>query len=262
MIPKIIHYTWFSNDPMPAEVQRCMDSWHRLMPDYEYVLWDYAKVKDIDNTWLKECLQERKWAFASDFIRVYAVCHHGGIYLDTDCYIHKSFGDLLHQSAFIGCEWTIHADTHPNEHYLTSHCFGAEKGNKYIKNCLDYYSNRHFILSENTSLSHRLRYDEKLMPFVQSELAKQIGYDPRPSACHVIQNLEHGVKVYPVGCLDCYSITPSTYCQHLCLGAWRDYQFRANSPAHVTLAYRVRYNLKKYLYLIFDRLGYIFIKKD
>ena len=40
MIPKIIHYCWLSGDPFPESIQRCIDSWKRVLPDYEIVLWD------------------------------------------------------------------------------------------------------------------------------------------------------------------------------------------------------------------------------
>ena len=104
MIPKIIHFTWFSGDPYPQLIQDCIDSWHKVMPDYEYVLWDYNKIKDIDSIWLKECLAQKKWAFAADFVRLYALFYYGGIYLDTDVDVYKPLDKFLEQRAFIGRE--------------------------------------------------------------------------------------------------------------------------------------------------------------
>ena len=40
MIPKKIHYCWLSNDPMPQQLQKCVDSWKKFLPDYEIVKWD------------------------------------------------------------------------------------------------------------------------------------------------------------------------------------------------------------------------------
>ena len=96
MIPKRIHYTWFSGDPFPPIVQRCIDSWHRYMPNYEFVLWDVERIEDIDSVWLKQCIAKKKWAFAADYVRLYAVYTEGGIYLDTDCMAYQSFDALLH----------------------------------------------------------------------------------------------------------------------------------------------------------------------
>lgn len=36
MIPKIIHYCWLSDNPMPQEEQDYIKSWHQLMPDYMF----------------------------------------------------------------------------------------------------------------------------------------------------------------------------------------------------------------------------------
>ena len=38
MIPKIIHYCWLSNDPIPDDLKTCMDSWKKYLPDYEFIL--------------------------------------------------------------------------------------------------------------------------------------------------------------------------------------------------------------------------------
>ena len=43
MIPKVIHYCWLSGDPIPEKLQRCMDSWKKFLPDYEFVLWDLER---------------------------------------------------------------------------------------------------------------------------------------------------------------------------------------------------------------------------
>ena len=91
MIPKIIHYTWFSGDEMPQIVNECMASWERHLPDYEFRLWDMDAIKDIDAVFLREALSVKKWAYAADYVRLYALYHEGGIYLDTDVMVYKSF---------------------------------------------------------------------------------------------------------------------------------------------------------------------------
>ena len=133
MIPKIIHYTWFSNDPYPEMVEECIASWHKQMPEYEFRLWDMSSIIDIDSVFLREALQERKWAFAADFVRLYAIYHNGGIYLDTDVIVYKSFDPLLEQRAFIGRENSVQVDQSSTVVYLTSHCFGAEKRPPFFK---------------------------------------------------------------------------------------------------------------------------------
>lgn len=59
MIPKIIHYTWFSDDPYPEKIKECMKSWKIHMPDYQFIHWDMEKIKDIKVPFLKEALKKR-----------------------------------------------------------------------------------------------------------------------------------------------------------------------------------------------------------
>ena len=84
MIPKKIHYCWFSGEDFPEEIRKCMESWARMLPDYELVLWDAEKAYSTGIPWVRDALEQRRWAFASDAVRLYALYSQGGIYLDTD----------------------------------------------------------------------------------------------------------------------------------------------------------------------------------
>jgi len=217
MIPKIIHYTWFSNDPYPEEIQQCIDSWHKHMPEYEFRLWNMDNIKDLDSDWVKEAISVKKWAFAADYVRLYAVYNYGGIYLDTDCIVFKSFDPLLNK-AFICREHCYRFGNGYAECYLGSHCFGAEKGNPYIKRCLDYYDGRHFIQTTRTDMAAPLIYDQKLLPYIQAELAKEIGYCSMASADKKIQDLKGLITVYPYYM---FGKDKGSYCYHLAYGSWR-----------------------------------------
>ena len=219
MIPKIIHYTWFSGDPYPEKIKNCMDSWKTYLSDYEFVHWDMNRIKDIPSVWLQECIEEKKWAFAADYVRLYALYHFGGIYLDTDCMVYKSFDDLLNLSCFIGKENLIQFQNFNIECYLASHCIGAEKGNGFIELCLSHYNNRHFKLIDEPRLPKVLRYDMTLLPFIQSEIAKTLGYNPTPSY-QQIQEL-NDVTIFPSSYFDPHSEKEKfTYCKHLGAGSW------------------------------------------
>ena len=52
MIPKIIHYCWLSGDPFPDLINKCIDSWHNILSDYEFMLWDTRKIDVNSNLWL------------------------------------------------------------------------------------------------------------------------------------------------------------------------------------------------------------------
>ena len=141
MIPKKIHLCWLSGDPYPAKIARCIESWKTFLPDYEIVLWD-TKRFDLDQSpWVREAFEKKKYAFAADYIRFYALYHEGGVYLDSDVEVVKSFDDLLDLPYFIGAE---KAGT-PEAAII-----GAERGCDWIKQCLDYYDGRHFALADGS----------------------------------------------------------------------------------------------------------------
>lgn len=257
MIPKIIHYTWFSGEPFPEKIQKCIDSWHTQLPDYKFVCWDAEKLKEIESTWVSEALSEKKWAFAADYVRLYAVYHYGGIYLDTDCFLYKPFDEFLSENCFIGKEHSVHIEGRKTEMYLTSHCFGAVVNNPFIGRCLSYYNDRHFKLSNDESLPMDLKFSTLLLPYIQSEIAKQFGYDPRPSM-RSLQRLE-GICIYPDCYFDALTETSSSYCKHLALGGWRSSRVKDSS---ITFLYKISWRIEYIFTYIADRCGYILIKKQ
>ena len=72
MIPKIIHYCWLSGDEFPDDIKKCIDSWKRILPDYEFRLWDTRRFHISDSTWVAQAFEAKKYAFAADYIRLYA----------------------------------------------------------------------------------------------------------------------------------------------------------------------------------------------
>ena len=256
MIPPIIHYTWFSGDPFPDKIQNCINSWKEHLPDYEFRLWDMDAIKGIDSLFLKEALAERKWAYAADYIRLFAIYHEGGIYLDTDVLIYKSFNELLNLNAFIGKENSVHFEGGFTAQYLSSHCFGAEKGHPYIKDCLDYFQDRHFITSQNKNLPIPLRFNFVLLPYIQAEIARQYGYEWRP-LLQEKQQCANGLVIYPTSYFDPQNVTSYSFCKHLAVGGWRtDKQYE---PVY-NLKYKVSWRLLWIFKWVLKKAGYITIE--
>lgn len=139
MIPKIIHYCWLSNDPIPPDIKKYMETWRTLLPEYEFIKWDFTRFPKHKSDWVKEAFNDKKYAFAADLIRIYAVYNYGGIYMDMDIEVKRPFGDLLNSKYMFGYERTEGKG-------FEAGCFGAEKGNEFLKECLKYYKDRHFIV--------------------------------------------------------------------------------------------------------------------
>lgn len=177
MIPKSLHYVWLSNDPLPELLKKCRLSWEKWLPDYEWILWDRKKIEGIGNNWLVQTLETRNYAFATDFIRIYALYNFGGIYLDADVEVTGSLDPFLKHKFFIGFEFND--DLEPA-------VFGSAAGHPLLKELLDYYRQRDFI-KENK------QYDRRPLPLIFNETASQFGFRPNGQ----LQSLEEGIQVFP-----------------------------------------------------------------
>lgn len=137
MIPKIIHYCWLSNDPVPTELQEYMASWEKYLPDYEFMKWDFKRFPKSKSKWVSDAFDNKKYAFAADYIRLYALYNYGGIYLDMDVEVTKPYGDMLQLKTMLGHE-------NSKVHSLEVAAFGVEKNSEWVKLCLDHYNQREF----------------------------------------------------------------------------------------------------------------------
>ncbi|MDP4083175.1 MAG: glycosyltransferase [Bacillota bacterium] len=135
-IPKIVHYCWFGGKEKPILINKCIESWKQNLPEYEIREWNEYNFDVNSNLYVKEAFETRKFAFVSDYVRVFALYHFGGIYLDTDVEVFKSFNDLLHYESFWGFE---------QEQYIATSTIGAAKHNSLIKVFLDSYEGKRFI---------------------------------------------------------------------------------------------------------------------
>jgi mannosyltransferase OCH1-like enzyme len=104
-IPKKIHWCWLSKDPLLPSVKKCLKSWKRVMPDYEIICWDKERFDTDSVQFVKDACAARKWAFAADYIRLYALYTEGGIYLDSDVLVFRRFDRFLNHEAFSGIEF-------------------------------------------------------------------------------------------------------------------------------------------------------------
>lgn len=109
MIPKIIHFCWFGQNPKSDLVTRCLDSWHRMMPDWQYMERSEANF-DIASAplYVRQAYGARKYAFVSDYVRLCALEQYGGVYMDVDFEVYKSFENLLDNPAFAGYDGSNH----------------------------------------------------------------------------------------------------------------------------------------------------------
>ena len=141
MIPKIIHYCWFGRGQMPALAEKCLASWSKYLPEYKVMVWN-EDTFDIDaHPYTREAYQARKFAFITDYVRLWALKEHGGVYMDTDVEVIRPLDEFLDNPAFSGFE---------DETHIPTGIMASEKNGQWVSEQLAYYNDRHFIKDDGS----------------------------------------------------------------------------------------------------------------
>ena len=211
-IPKIIHYCWFGNGDKPEIVKKCIASWKEILYDYEIIEWNETNFDININKYVLQAYNARKFAFVSDYVRVFALYNYGGIYLDTDVEVFKSFDTLLNNESFWGFE---------QENYIATSTIGSKKGNEIIKEFLDTYENKSFYKDDGT-------YDDLTNVAIVTEILKRKGLKTNGE----YQKLKYGTfyeQVYfsPYDYINCINLSSDdTYCMHHFYKSWLPFSAR------------------------------------
>lgn len=209
MIPRKIHYCWFGRGEMPEQAKQCIASWHKFMPDWEYKLWNEDNFDVGINAYAKEAYEARKFAFVSDYVRLWALVREGGLYLDTDVEVFKSFEDLLELKAFAGFEGSKHLP-------VGTCVMASEAHGEWVVEQLEAYRDRHFLTPDGT-------FDMTTnVQFITAKMSKNgfaqngVGQDYKDLYVFPVEYFS------PRHTTGEYLRTENTYCDHLGMGTWDD----------------------------------------
>lgn len=206
MIPKIVHYCWFGRSEFPELAKRCVSSWHHYMPDWQYKLWNEDNFNVNRHPYSKEAYEAGKFAFVSDYVRLVALESEGGVYLDVDFEIYKSFDELLSYRAFAGFEGSKHLPV------MMGVC-GSEPHGEWVGEMLHAYDNRHFIVDGKPDLTTNVQYVTSIMA---ANGFRQDGSEQDYKDLHVLP-----VDFFsPRHTTGEHFRTENTYCEHLGLNSW------------------------------------------
>ena len=209
MIPKIIHNCWFGRGEMPELVLGCIDSWKKFLPSYEMRLWTEDNF-DVNTAprYVQEAYAAKKYAFVSDYVRLWALEREGGLYMDVDFEVYKSFDDLMEQyEAFAGYEGS-------KRNPVMMGVIAAKAHHPWIQGMMQTYESRVF-LKEDGSL----------------DMTPNTGYflgwmQERGFLANGVEKDWMGVHILPVECF-CPVLTTGenlrcerTYCEHKGLHSW------------------------------------------
>lgn len=231
MIPKTIHYCWFSGDAYPAKIRKCIDSWKRHLPDYQFKLWTLDSF-DLSAAprYVQEAVKHRKWAFAADYVRMYALYTEGGIYLDSDVLVLKPFDDLLDHNFFSAIEFhpgqadkdgawqMLDADGHRTKPGFVSGIMiqaaviGAEKGCPFVREVLDWYATQSFVSADGELAT------AVVSPQIYAYVAERRGFVYKD----IDQSLNGDVMIYRSAVIagNRHEVTPYSYAIHYCAHTW------------------------------------------
>lgn len=210
MIPKIIHYCWFGRGQMPELALKCIESWHKYLPDYEYKLWDEDSFEVDSVPYVKEAYEARKFAFVTDYVRLWALDIYGGIYMDTDVEVLKPLDPLLNLPAFTGYEAS--SSGAPVTGLMASAPHGI-----WVQEQLDAYTGRHFK-KEDGSL------DLTTNTVIISGIMTANGF-VIDGKYHIYKDDMHVFPVdyfCPLTSTRVLKITGNTYCIHHFAGSWKE----------------------------------------
>ncbi len=213
-IPKVINYCWFGGNPKNELIEMCIESWKKYLPEYEIVEWNENNFDVNIIPYTKEAYEAKKWAFVSDYARLYIIYHHGGVYLDTDVEVLKNFDALVEKGGILSFENTSNK---PNAKTVnTGIGFAAEAGNEVIKKMMEDYHRVHFTKNG--------KMNDVPCPVRNTKVLKRLGLVTDGSMQEI-----GGITVYPFEYFCGYdianshaTITDHTYTIHHYSALWRE----------------------------------------
>lgn len=217
MIPKILHFCWFGGKDYPDDIKSCMDTWRDILGDYELMRWVEDNFDIHRNKYVEQAYEKEKWAFVSDYVRLWALYEYGGIYCDCDVRVLKPLDPFLSHAFFSGYE----NKARPQD--IQTGMIGAEKGHPFIKHLLDDYYERTFIkpdrsLDLTTNVERFTEIAKELYGFVGDGTYRTFGEDIHIYPYDYFSGFTGDSGIY--GDKSCYNVTQNTYTIHEFAGSW------------------------------------------
>ena len=180
-IPQIIHYCWFGPNPIPKNEKIYIENWKVKLPEYRFVFWNEESFDVQSVRYVKQAYDQGKYAFVSDYVRIYALNKYGGIYLDTDVEVLKDFSPFLDHNTFLGFE---------NRTMVGTGIIGTQKNNPLFLKLLRYYNSHDFInkngvadTTTNVKILNKLLVEKGLTPRNSKQIVSGIHIYDRSVFC-------------------------------------------------------------------------------
>ena len=218
MIPKIIHYCWIGGAPLPELAVRCIATWKKYMPEWEYMPWDETNF-DIAAApeYVRQAYEARKFAFVSDYVRLWALEQYGGLYLDVDFEVYRPFDELMNKyPAFAGYEGS-------KRQPVMQGVIASEPHGAWVRDMLSTYDTRPFIKPDGS-------FDMLPNTSYFSDRLEAQGWIPDGKESDIYVEGAYFLHILPVWAF-CPELTtgenvstPETYCIHRGLRSWNTHK--------------------------------------
>jgi hypothetical protein len=204
LIPRVIHFAWFGRARKPPLVRACIRSWQTHHPDWEIVEWNEQSFPVHDWPYVQGALDAKKYAFASDVARFYALAHRGGVYLDADVECLRPLTPFLTHQAFTGFEM------YDGTLLPVTAVTGSVAGHSWSRRLLEYYVGREFGSNPATGTLEPNTYH------ITRIMREQYGVE----LVDIRQDLAEGLALYPSNVFCTGGSDAVT--QHHFAGSWID----------------------------------------
>ena len=210
---RTIHYCWFGKTEKSDVIKKCIDSWREFLPNYEIKEWNEDNFDVHCCKYVEEAYEAKKWAFVSDYCRMWVLYMYGGVYFDTDVEVIKATD--VFESNCIGFE--------KKKLLNPGLVLSAEKGNWFCHEMLSEYDRDSFFLEGGQNfrtvcdratsifLKHGLKLNNKMQ--------KIDGFTVYPSDFFNPLGVANGTL----------KITDNTLTVHLFAGSWVDGKYLAST---------------------------------
>ena len=211
---------------MPAISKKCFKSWQKFFSDYEFKCWNEENFDVNVNEYVKEAYENKKYAYVSDYARLIALYEYGGVYLDVDCKVVKSFDCLLDTEAFTGFGG--------DNKEIAACTMAFTKKHPFIKEVLDTYSGDRLIKNgeiDKTSVNERMTRLLEKHGFIRNGKEQTV--------C--------GVKIYPMTYFCPLSMLPDTVkdCKSkntFSMTIWTNKELKRERSFFVRIAHKLGFN--------------------
>ena len=205
MIPKNVHVVWLGAE-MPPKYKDIFEKNKEVLSDYNITLWDNNNIDDLikgtpEEGFVKRAVKIKKYAFASDAIKLISLEKFGGWALDADNLILKRFDDFNHHS------WVSGFENYRRRLLPITAIWGAISHHKFTKLLLSKYTEENFdslIKMPNTQWISTLLFENGII---------------NNNAQQRIEKLD--VEIYPDYVFCGPFVKNKTYALHLFAKSWK-----------------------------------------